>query len=178
MSIKRYEVNGSSSVFEDESGSLVDYQDYSALEAKCAALAAENAELKSNLMFWDAEDPEAPYDSPEEIAESCSLNYNEEFIVQVANRLPNRTYRVCESWEHECKIELVEGGEVKTPATDAFLAEVRAYDLNALISHYSAELDAHISNGGNEFDDKSTRLRHALVGARMFREELRKGASA
>lgn len=41
MSIKRYEVNGSSSVFEDESGSLVDYQDDAALEAKCAALAAE-----------------------------------------------------------------------------------------------------------------------------------------
>lgn len=40
MSVKRYEVNGSSSVFEDENGSLVDYEDY-------AALAAENAALKS-----------------------------------------------------------------------------------------------------------------------------------
>jgi hypothetical protein len=99
---------------------------WQAMEVKCAALAAENAALKSNLMFWDAEDPEALYDTPEEIAEACTLDYNDEFIVQVANRLPNRTYRVCESWEHECKIELVEGGEVKTPATDAFLAEVRA----------------------------------------------------
>lgn len=91
-----------------------------------SALAAENAGLKSNLMFWDAEHPEAPYDSPEEIAEACSLNYNEEFNVHVASKLPNRAYRVCESWEHECKIELVEGDEVKTPATDAFLAKVRA----------------------------------------------------
>ncbi|MGN8077374.1 hypothetical protein ACTJK1_23365 [Enterobacter sp. 22104] len=41
MSVKRYEVNGSSSVFENENGSLVDYDDYAALEAKCAALAAE-----------------------------------------------------------------------------------------------------------------------------------------
>ncbi|MFO3905820.1 hypothetical protein AAHD62_15015 [Enterobacter hormaechei] len=97
-----------------------------ATQAQRDQLAAENAALKSNLMFWDAEDPEAPYDTPEEIAEACTLDYNDEFIVQVANRLPNRTYRVCESWEHECKIELVEGGEVKTPATDAFLAEVRA----------------------------------------------------
>jgi len=90
------------------------------------ALAPENAALQSNLMFWDAEDPEAPYDTPEEIAEACTLDYNDEFIVQVANRLPNRTYRVCESREHECKVELVAGGEVKTPATDAFLAEMRA----------------------------------------------------
>ncbi|EJC0565307.1 hypothetical protein MX054_002107 [Enterobacter cloacae] len=41
MSVKRYEVNGPSSVFEDENGSLVTYEDYAALEARCAALAAE-----------------------------------------------------------------------------------------------------------------------------------------
>ena len=41
MSVKRYEVNGTSSVFEDANGSLVDYEDYAALEARCAALAAE-----------------------------------------------------------------------------------------------------------------------------------------
>jgi len=91
-----------------------------------SALAAENAGLKSNLMLWDAEDPEAPYDNPGEIAEACSLNYNEEFVVQVAAKMPNRVYRVCESWEQECKVELVEGSSVETPATDVYLAEVRA----------------------------------------------------
>ncbi|MEG6039109.1 hypothetical protein [Enterobacter kobei] len=45
MSVKRYEVNGSSSVFENENGSLVDYEDYAALEARCTALAAENGVL-------------------------------------------------------------------------------------------------------------------------------------
>lgn len=107
-----------------------------ATQAQRDQLAAENAGLKSNLMYWDAEDPEAPYDSPEEIAEACSLNYNDEFIVQVANKLPNRTYRVCESWEHECKLELVEGGEVKTPATDAYLAKVRASVLDEMAVEY------------------------------------------
>ncbi|MFH2815292.1 hypothetical protein ABK803_18610 [Enterobacter ludwigii] len=34
MSVKRYEVNGPSSVFEDETGSLVDYKDYAALEQR------------------------------------------------------------------------------------------------------------------------------------------------
>lgn len=95
-------------------------------EARCAALAAENAGLKAKLIFWDWDDPETSYDSPEELAEAFSLNYNEEFTVMVAAKLPNRVYRVCESWEQECKVELVEGGEVKTTATDAFLAEVRA----------------------------------------------------
>ena len=107
-----------------------------ATQAQRDQLAAENAGLKSNLRYWDAEDPEAPYDSPEEIAEACSLNYNDEFIVQVANKLPNRTYRVCESWEHECKLELVEGGEVKTRATDAYLAKVRASVLDEMAVEY------------------------------------------
>ncbi|MDM3130703.1 hypothetical protein OGY66_09830, partial [Citrobacter sp. CK205] len=35
-----------------------------------------------------------------------------------------------------------------TPATTSFMAEVRAHDLNAFIQHHSAELDAHIKNGG------------------------------
>lgn len=46
MSVKRYELNGSSSIFENENGSLVDYDDYAALEARCAALAAEVYDLK------------------------------------------------------------------------------------------------------------------------------------
>lgn len=107
-----------------------------ATQAQRDQLATENAALKSNLMFWDAEDPEAPYDTPEEIAEACTLDYNNEFIVQVANKLPNRTYRVCKSWEHECKVELIAGGEVKTPATDAFLAEVRSRGLDEMTVEY------------------------------------------
>lgn len=67
---------------------------------------------------------------------------------------------------------------LKTPATDAFLAEVRAHDLNALISHYNGELDAHIKNGGEQFDEKSVRFRDIIVSARLFREQLRKGAQS
>lgn len=64
-----------------------------------------------------------------------------------------------------------------TPATDAFLAEVRAHDLNAFIRHHSAELDAHIKNGGEQFDEKSVRIRDIIVSARLFREQIRKGAA-
>lgn len=65
----------------------------------------------------------------------------------------------------------------KTPTTDAFLAEVRAHDLNAFIRHHSAELDAHIKNGGEQFDEKSVRIRDIIVSARLFREQIRKEAA-
>ncbi|KLQ08987.1 hypothetical protein [Enterobacter cloacae] len=64
-----------------------------------------------------------------------------------------------------------------TPTTDAFLAEVRAHDLNAFIRHHSAELDAHIKNGGEQFDEKSVRIRDIIVSARLFREQIRKEAA-
>ena len=66
----------------------------------------------------------------------------------------------------------------KTTATDAFLAEVRAHDLNAFIQHHSAELDAHIKNGGEQFDEKSVRIRDIIVSARLFREQIRKGVQS
>lgn len=104
-----------------------------ALKGERATLAAENAGLKSNLMFWDAEDPESPYDTPEEIAQVCSLNYGDEFVVQVAAKLPNRTYRVLEDWDCDCNVELVKGAEVETPATDSFSRELKAKGVEAAI---------------------------------------------
>lgn len=66
---------------------------------------------------------------------------------------------------------------VQTPATDRIVAgikaEAKSHDLNAFISHYSAELDNHIANGGDQFDERAVRLRGVIVGARMFREKLR-----
>ncbi|MDS0028108.1 hypothetical protein [Enterobacter cloacae] len=61
--------------------------------------------------------------------------------------------------------------------TDAVLDEVRAHDLNAFIRHHSAELDAHIKNGGEQFDEKSVRIRDIIVSARLFREQIRKEAA-
>ncbi|WP_438821894.1 hypothetical protein [Klebsiella michiganensis] len=64
-----------------------------------------------------------------------------------------------------------------SPATDRIVAgikdEAKSHDLNAFISHYSAELDEHIANGGDQFDATSIRLRGFIVGGRMFREKLR-----
>ncbi|EGT3137564.1 hypothetical protein [Citrobacter farmeri] len=142
---------------------------YEELEAKCLALAAENAGLKSNLMFWDAEDPEAPYDCPEEIAENCQMDFNTEFDVQVAARMPNRTYRVCEITEFERSIELVGGGEVETPATAAFLAEVRAQARTDFIGR----IEWIIRNECNP--DKTEKILNEL---QSFAAQLRKGVQS
>ncbi|EPK7549325.1 TPA: hypothetical protein L3E74_000915 [Enterobacter hormaechei] len=162
MSVKRYEVNGPSSVFEDENGSLVTYEGYAALEARCAALAAENAGLKSNLMYWNSEDAE-PARSPLDIAHESSFGEGVEFDVQVAARMPSMTYRVVRRTTYSTEIELVSGGIPETPATDAFLAEVRAsaipegYVLVPQEMHLSSEamegICFHCGDGDHKFGE-------------------------
>ncbi len=102
---------------------------------KINAMSAENASLKSNLMFWDAEDPEAPYDCPKDIANNCCIDVGVEFDVKVAARMPDRTYRVSHIDDWDCVIELVSGGEIETPATHAYLNSVRAEGLKMAIDH-------------------------------------------
>ena len=93
----------------------------------------------------------------------------EYFIAGVMNRIrpTNEGYlhMICDTFADE------------TPATDRIVAEIKAeaksHDLNAFISYYSAELDTHIANGGDQFDERAVRLRGVIVGARMFREKLR-----
>ncbi|MEG5949729.1 hypothetical protein V5031_23950 [Enterobacter kobei] len=84
MSVKRYDVMSYSLDADGNSGPFVKYDDYAALEARCAALAAENAGLKEsrkNLAEFIHEELDADY----------PLNM-----------------------------------DIKTTATDAFLAELRA----------------------------------------------------
>ncbi|EFA3976201.1 TPA: ead/Ea22-like family protein [Escherichia coli] len=95
------------------------------LEANLAVLAAENAGLKSNLIYWGGEASE-PVRSPLDYAHEAGLESGEEFEMQVAARMPNLTYRVVSSSRFRTEIELVGGLLPETPATNAFLAEVRA----------------------------------------------------
>lgn len=141
MSVNRYAAHTNIDDFksdwhESKDGPMVKYEDYAALEATFAALAAENAGLnkfiKDDCFIYTSDD----------IEPRCASDFKPE-----------------------------------TPATDAFLAEVRAHDLNAFIRHHSAELDAHIKNGGEQFDEKSVRIRDIIVSARLFREQIRKEAA-
>lgn len=145
-----------------EDGSYVAYEDYAALKQKLDAMAAENAVLKSNLMFWDAEDPEAPYDCPEDIANNCCIDVGVEFDVKVAAKMPDRTYRVSSADDYSCGLELVSGDTLETPSTDAYLNSVRAEGVEMFSKHC--------------FDKKAIRFwDSAGEEARMFAVSLRSG---
>ncbi len=139
------------------------------LEAKCTALAAENAGLKDTLSAVIDRSNEPDYQS---IGMGCGVE---------DNGLQTDGYNACEyGWREAMDriySEVIPDTIPETPATDAFLAEVRAHDLNAFIRHHSAELDAHIKNGGEQFDEKSVRIRDIIVSARLFREQIRKEAA-
>ena len=109
--VKRYDMRvslGGVESYESPCGDYVDYEDYAALEVKCAALAAENAGLKAGAIKA-IEDIQCFYDS--------------------------EAWHVSEDGESETAVVALDDAKcsvehfvlnVKTPATDAFLAEVRA----------------------------------------------------
>ncbi|HHX7163660.1 hypothetical protein [Enterobacter hormaechei] len=116
MNVKRYEWVACDEhachcdVVESAEGDMVDYEDYAAFEARCAALAAENALLKksepapfSKLMMEALDVYQAGADEVPELAMLSAYK------------------------------KLRDG--LKTPATDAFLAEVRA----SAIEHAASE---------------------------------------
>lgn len=127
-------------------------------ESKCRELAAENARMKSNIMYWNSEDAE-PAKSPLDIAHESSFGEGVEFDVHVAARMPSMTYRVVRRTTYSTEIELVRGGIPETPATDAFLAEVRAQGVE-MFADYIALYNSN-----------------SMHHARSFVTKLRKGAA-
>lgn len=107
MSVKRYEWVSCDEhschcdVVESAEGDMVDYEDYAALEARCAALAAENELLKKS-------EP-APF--------SKLMMEALDVYLAGADEVPELAML-------SAYTKLRDG--LKTPATDAFLAEVRA----------------------------------------------------
>lgn len=129
--VKRYECNGSSSVFEYENGSLVDYEDYAALEAKCSALAAENAELKSK--------------GREVLNEACKVydKFNANVDSDSGDFMDGQTL-------HEFQFVL----DVETPATDAFLDEVRAHGVEMFGQYHNFSEKLFIQKEAQKFASK------------------------
>lgn len=130
MNVKRYDIGtfGGMSMESSSDGAYVRHDDYVALEARCAALAAENAGLKdeiSNITFMRDDD----------------FFGSTQRAQEVMGRLVN----------------------FKTPATDAFLAEVRAQGVDMLrdsiaeieggiedtidLHHYCTDFAAEIRKG-------------------------------
>lgn len=99
--VKRYDISafGGMSMDECSDGAYVNYEDYAALEAKCAALAAENAGLKSAIP--QLRDVEFDNDNMDDVSLAEDFGFNHA-IEQIRRRI------------------------TETPTTDAFMAEVRA----------------------------------------------------
>lgn len=160
------------------------------LEAKCAALATDNEKAMEAMRQADAAVKLAHEKFSALAAENAMLKQRTQQLIDIISNTDN-DYCMCGS---AMKDHVHSGcgyptgmfdyyynqwleSDNKTPATDAFLAEVRAQCLNAFIQHHSAELDAHIKNGGEQFDEKSVRIRDIIVSARLFREQIRKEAA-
>ncbi|EBK9623440.1 hypothetical protein Q3Y86_004587 [Salmonella enterica] len=67
--------------------------------------------------------------------------------------------------------------DIETPATDAFLAEVRAQGVEMFADKYRAQLTALPTTPENIFDAAHVSLRYQIFDADEFAAQLRKGAS-
>ncbi|ENZ4282639.1 hypothetical protein ACGKJM_000926 [Citrobacter farmeri] len=134
MSVTRYDVNGPSSVFEDVNGSLVDFKDYAALEDKRAELAAE---LKQSKIDADC------YKKGMEASNArlVQLAAENAHMQQVIGDVQTLYYESDGIVGYHLNGDIAKWDDVmpdlwaETPATDAFLAEVRA----SAIEHAASE---------------------------------------
>lgn len=151
-------------------------QTYEELEAKCAALDAK-INVINELMEVAEQVNKLAQEETEKLAHERNMLAAE---LSAVDKIHNEAVFITDGHYEQCPPEVQKMirslAVLQMPAYDAFLAEVRAHDLNAFIRHHSAELDAHIKNGGEQFDEKSVRIRDIIVSARLFREQIRKEA--
>ncbi|EED4349934.1 hypothetical protein N7W81_003406 [Salmonella enterica] len=68
--------------------------------------------------------------------------------------------------------------DIETPATDAFLAEVRAQGVEMFADKYRSQLTALPTTPENIFDAAHVRLRYQIFDADEFAAQLRKGVQS
>lgn len=150
--VKRYDISafGGMSMDECTDGAYVNYEDYAELEAKCAALVAENSILNLSRAVLS-----------ENVLEACnaiaSAGFRNEAIMKGfyastgnGNKYPNPIATMVD--------EALSG--LSIPATDAFMAEVRAQGVEMMrehpsiklcsLTHICDELAAQLRKGGEQ----------------------------
>ncbi|EJD5901056.1 hNH endonuclease [Escherichia coli] len=136
------------------------------LEAKCTALAAENAGMKSVIEYCINPDNQPEYHDQ---GMGCGVE---------DHGYQRDGYSACYyGWESAMErvySEVIPDAIPETPATDAFLAEVRAQG----VEMYADNLD----NGADDaerggFDYAVKFLRSEASGVRLFADHLRKGGN-
>lgn len=126
------------------------------LEAKCASLAAENAGLKAGIL-QASENMEAHHDD------------HGLFSYDADGEQMDALLRLCDAQD---SIALLENA--KTPATDAFLAEVRAQG----VEMYADNLDNAADDAERCGFDYAVKFLHSEASSvRLFADQLRKGGS-
>ena len=191
MNVKRYEWVACDEhachcdVVESAEGDMVDYEDYAALEARCAALAAENAYLvpkaaselsnawvlhkyligiQAAIMYLDNGNKKAA----QEWLYGTIAGPGFEFPDEVEDIDAWATHQMRGSISHQQAIEII---KAETPATDAFLAEVRAGAVD--------EVCLKISNAIiNCYQDEQIGLDAAATICGDFTAQLRKGVKS
>lgn len=114
--VKRYDMRvslGGVESYESPCGDYVDYEDYAALAAKCVALAAENAAMHETI------------EAVRSVADNSSGIAGWHLNGDIA------------TWEEI----LPEINDIETPATDAFLFEVRAQGVDSAINRVIAMMN-------------------------------------
>ncbi|EPP3960044.1 hypothetical protein ACUV78_002927 [Enterobacter kobei] len=151
MSVKRYEWVACDEhschcdVVESVEGDMVGYEDYAALKAKCAALAAENAGLKAAI----------------ETHKHGFVRCN------------------CCGDELMCHTDDVCRALYETPATDSFLAEVRAQESAPLVRALTVIANSEQHDGETVVCDFDTLISVAAGALRdHYAAQIRKGVQS
>ncbi len=125
-------------------------------EAKCAALAAENAGLKAGIL-QASEDMEAHHD------DYALFSYDAD------GEQMDALLRLCDAQDSIASLE-----DVKTPATDAFLAEVRAQGVEMFEQWCRGERDFTLID---EDVADAAAYEECVKRAEYFAAQLRKGGN-
>lgn len=151
------------------------------LEEKCAALSTRLSMI-NGLMEAAEQANKLAQEATETLvqernalaAENAALK---ELIEQHANSVA-----VCPNCSHEEPSETDDivalYRSMETPATDAFLAEVRAQGVEMFADKYRSQLTALPTTPENIFDAAHVSLRYQIFDADEFASQLRKGGAA
>ncbi|EHW1862414.1 hypothetical protein K3C44_000847 [Salmonella enterica subsp. enterica serovar Rubislaw] len=156
--------------------------DYAELEAKCAALAAKLSMI-NDLMEAAEQANKLAQEAIETLvqernalaAENARLSdiaKGGAFVMQKA--LMKYEFGVGMTMQAE---DFIRDARSKTPATDAFLAEVRAQGVEMFADKYRSQLTALPTTPENIFDAAHVSLRYQIFDADEFAAQLRKEAA-
>lgn len=139
---------------------------FSEAEAKISALAAENSGLKAAFdkpqayLSWHAIPP--TWEDPLPCSEYLDAH----------DDAGHKNSDGTDCWPVYSK------PEIETPATDAFLAEVRAQGVEMFADKYRSQLTALPTTPENIFDAAHVSLRYQIFDADEFAAQLRKGVQS